>query len=273
MRSRRNDPCPCGSGVKRKKCCEPSISDSVPPELFRHLSVSHSLQRILGSDKWQAYRHEGRDQFGMAMADTEHPEAEDSGWFLFLCDDDIQAEVLHWVMFEYREKPGQPTFYEQVREDLERRLSEHHREALQQLASAPIRLFRVLETHEEVGEITVEYVDDGADGMGFRLPIFVRHEPGVLLATRFFGTHKGLPNPGWEMLRFPPDKADLVLKDFAMRHRDQADTLCFHRSYYRHVWEKPKNKHHVTLDMNDLAGEDFSDDKLRAMGLDPSEFK
>jgi len=46
---RRNDPCPCGSGKKAKKCCLPEILAlaSVPPEVRKRAIVSAILGKVV----------------------------------------------------------------------------------------------------------------------------------------------------------------------------------------------------------------------------------
>lgn len=242
----RNAPCPCGSGVKRKKCCGTDIEDGYPPELLRMMRVFYDLRTAFLRQRPEGYESEAQHVFSLAMMDVEEHTAENSEWFQYMTAPDIKGGLTIWALLDYRPAPGAPTAMELVYDELKAKYAEVHREMLQLVANSPMRLVRVTAFDSSTDEMEVEYVDDGADGIPFPVPNVFGVEPGDLVALRFFGLYEGKANFGQEFLRFPAEKADVVLAEYSKRHRDQSAALCFYRSYFRHVWERPDMKRYTT---------------------------
>ena len=129
----RNDPCPCGSGKKYKRCCL-ALHTSAGYTQIERLEVRIRLHTFAGSDNWSEAMDDAiriyRGQFADALEDLaddlrEHSEQTFSSWF--------------W--FDYRSRDGRRIVERFLEYDSD--LSSGERRYLEQMPGTAVHLYEI----------------------------------------------------------------------------------------------------------------------------------
>ncbi len=152
----RNDPCPCGSGKKYKKCCMMKAKDKERQE-----SSLHAHQDAVGKAIQWLYRHYGDEMnawivdvwfegVDMDVVDSLPPEI----------DEMVQINAMEMLLVEdswVRESGEEVVFMDKVLGGL--LMSAEERQYLQALQQAPLRLWEVSEVSSGVGMTLTDCLD------------------------------------------------------------------------------------------------------------------
>lgn len=152
----RNDPCPCGSGVKFKKCC---LTKSEPISLaYRPAERNSALAKLM--------RFSRRDEF-----DEKHKAAIECFWGDWLAEepDDERDEVIKsesvnlayhsWFAYDFDLGEGR-TVFDLFLEREAKKLDEGERNFLEGMRGSHLRLYEVLEVKPDQGFEARDLWDD-----------------------------------------------------------------------------------------------------------------
>jgi hypothetical protein len=177
----RNDPCPCGSGKKYKKCCasgEAQIEREIATQLLQSEHLTHALHQVveaeLATPRGESARHLLGRFAGSAFEGLE-PEAA----FPLLPAEEAELAYFHWWLLDREESPGTTLFDDYLRR---RRAKLPPRDLRLVTALQGTRLSLYWMERPDLRRPDVEIVDRISDerflvkGLtGFTLPPHIRH--------------------------------------------------------------------------------------------------
>ncbi|MGI9042508.1 MAG: YecA family protein [Gemmatimonadaceae bacterium] len=201
----RNDPCPCGSGVKFKKCCGRATKLSTPPEVSRAGTVKAAdhdlLERLLRFSRSRLERNWAKQAIGDYLGNGEDE-----------IDETEMQLAMPWVCFHYS-LPGHGIPLARLFADEKgARLSAELREVLNANLNAWLSIWEVNDVNPGVG-VTVTDLLTGAERFVHEVSGTETMEPRSALLGRvvdsggisfFGGVH---PQP------MPPTEADILVRE------------------------------------------------------------
>ena len=146
MTAQRNDPCPCGSGAKYKKCCLPKERPAPDSEAFLWRRLNAVDEKLVQDLLRFGSRFLGKEQIADAREDfLAGSDPQDD-----LSRDDMQTFVpwmlYAWRPFEEKRALGAPTIAATYLARNASRLDPFEREYLEAGAAEPFSMYEVIET-------------------------------------------------------------------------------------------------------------------------------
>ncbi len=99
----RNDPCPCGSGRKYKKCCLQSSGGFQPYTADERKSALQKMEAFVGQERWQGYEDEAMDMFWNDIEPT-LPQLDE---YVHLMSESM---LDFWFYFDFKTDDDRPLF-------------------------------------------------------------------------------------------------------------------------------------------------------------------
>jgi hypothetical protein len=152
MKIGRNDPCPCGSGKKYKKCCmgKTGSQPTTPATIQSQVPVTQSSENEVYNGLFAklmkfAQRQENEKEFDGAFAEFfMKPDYEDY-------EKDYGAHVFWGWLLIYRRVRGLPTMAERYLERFGSKLAPLERKMLETIGDEPFRLFEIRDIRLDQG--------------------------------------------------------------------------------------------------------------------------
>jgi len=198
----RNDPCPCGSGKKYKKCCLPRVREAAIAARRRRDAegLGHNdLVAFLGQERFRQDRQKAMDLWCASYG-----AAEPSG---------TEADVVRfsdWLIHDYRFRNHRKTLLEMYLEEESGRLSETELKVLEEWRRASLGIYEVTEVREGDG-IGLRDIFTGKEGFAPDAALSESAARWDLILTRAAHLAEGIKLVGGAALRFPRSaKEELV---------------------------------------------------------------
>ncbi len=146
----RNDPCPCGSGKKYKKCClnasgSVSMPKPPPPETMQTEDEQRLLRKLIAFATGPQHQWEAKKAVRLYFNTTG---GADEAW------KEEEGKCLEWFIYDYRLQSGR-TPAEAFSKAEGGRLPTGERQILQDSLGPALSLYEVLDVHPEMAEIHI----------------------------------------------------------------------------------------------------------------------
>lgn len=214
----RNDPCPCGSGLKYKRCCLGRDRSAFTAEERR--SALARLTRYAAGPEFQEDHEVAQIAFWDDLL-TGHPEDQVRE---VVEHEQSQAGYLAWFAFDFPMENGQ-TLVDLFLDREGSRLSDGEREFLKRMRESHMRLYEVREVEPDQGLRLVDLWTDQPVWVRERLATRQLARWDILAARLMPGAEGELVMEGLPYL-YPVSARDLLLKGLRQAHR--AFTRRFH---------------------------------------------
>jgi len=154
MKVKRNDPCPCGSGEKYKKCCLPKEEPAIDLRLRRYKDTDIQLNKKLMKFATDSLSEEEKEDtfsyffipdefdeiFGNVEVDEDLEDVENA----------MKSLYFPWLLYDYRTEQN-ATFTEMYWEKMGNKLDEFEKDLIKGYIASFPSYYQVLEVREGVG--------------------------------------------------------------------------------------------------------------------------